>query len=341
MSIAVRMYLQTWQMKMSLCLSWSLCAIAFEEFCYNCPDDWRLKKEIETVWQPYFFISLQFFRFLDATKYIIQVWTNGSDSIIGGLLKQRYRLIMSNYDAWYLDCGYGAWLYSGVGPENNWCSPFKGKFHGSPFNESMINSHQQCRLENRLQEQHEAHGGCAGPGLAHVREVDFGRRGHHVERAIRWVQRRGQVMAERMCFCRTTLVRPPRDNVEGGGTKNSRTKTKNCNWTRLACWCHSAWVLQATRWQMLHAAKVRSHDVRGWCGAFRWSWFSEARSYSFQRRLELQYLYSQVDADFPFSRFYSCQTEILSNNSEQYDEVSVLISQFHFYSIIKWWLWLR
>ena len=35
---------------------------------------------------------------------------------------------MSNYDAWYLDCGYDAWLYSGSGPENNWCAPYKGKY---------------------------------------------------------------------------------------------------------------------------------------------------------------------------------------------------------------------
>ncbi len=65
-------------------------------------------------------------RFLDASKYIIQVWTTGTDTQIGELLKQKYRLIMSNYDAWYLDCGYGAWLYSDSGPENNWCAPFKG-----------------------------------------------------------------------------------------------------------------------------------------------------------------------------------------------------------------------
>ena len=27
----------------------------------------------------------------------------------------------------YLDCGYDAWLYTGSGPENNWCSPYKGR----------------------------------------------------------------------------------------------------------------------------------------------------------------------------------------------------------------------
>ena len=34
---------------------------------------------------------------------------------------------MSNYDSWYLDCGFGAWLYSDAGPDTNWCAPFKGE----------------------------------------------------------------------------------------------------------------------------------------------------------------------------------------------------------------------
>ncbi len=33
-----------------------------------------------------------------------------------------YIHVDSNYDAWYLDCGYGGW----VGAGNNWCSPYKG-----------------------------------------------------------------------------------------------------------------------------------------------------------------------------------------------------------------------
>ena len=41
---------------------------------------------------------------------------------IGRYVMQGFRVIMSNYDAWYLDCGYGGW----VGPNNNWCSPYKG-----------------------------------------------------------------------------------------------------------------------------------------------------------------------------------------------------------------------
>ena len=58
---------------------------------------------------------------LDPSKYIIQIWTKGDDQQIGDLLRQGYQLILSNYDAWYLDCGVSAW----VGKGNNWCSPYK------------------------------------------------------------------------------------------------------------------------------------------------------------------------------------------------------------------------
>ncbi|KAI5643348.1 glycosyl hydrolase family 20, catalytic domain-containing protein [Phthorimaea operculella] len=59
---------------------------------------------------------------LNKDDYIIQVWTTGVDPQIQGLLKKGYRLILSNYDALYFDCGYGAW----VGTGNNWCSPYIG-----------------------------------------------------------------------------------------------------------------------------------------------------------------------------------------------------------------------
>ncbi|XP_028037958.1 chitooligosaccharidolytic beta-N-acetylglucosaminidase [Bombyx mandarina] len=61
-------------------------------------------------------------KFLDKDEYIIQVWTTGADPQIQGLLQKGYRLIMSNYDALYFDCGFGAWVGSG----NNWCSPYIG-----------------------------------------------------------------------------------------------------------------------------------------------------------------------------------------------------------------------
>lgn len=60
--------------------------------------------------------------FLDSSKYIVQIWTTGQDPLIKELLDNKFRIIFSNYDALYLDCGFGAW----VGEGNNWCSPYKG-----------------------------------------------------------------------------------------------------------------------------------------------------------------------------------------------------------------------
>ena len=57
--------------------------------------------------------------------YTVQIWTDGSDTKdpqIKLLADKGYKMIFSNYDKTYLDCGYGAW----VGEGNNWCSPYKG-----------------------------------------------------------------------------------------------------------------------------------------------------------------------------------------------------------------------
>jgi len=61
-------------------------------------------------------------KYLSNEDYIIQIWTKGDDPEIKGLLNKGYKLIISNYDALYLDCGFGAW----VGEGNNWCSPYIG-----------------------------------------------------------------------------------------------------------------------------------------------------------------------------------------------------------------------
>ncbi|CAA3004232.1 Chitooligosaccharidolytic beta-N-acetylglucosaminidase [Olea europaea subsp. europaea] len=61
-------------------------------------------------------------RYLDPKKYIIQIWTKGDDPLIKELAEKKYRLIFSNYEALYFDCGFGAW----VGEGNNWCSPYIG-----------------------------------------------------------------------------------------------------------------------------------------------------------------------------------------------------------------------
>jgi len=61
-------------------------------------------------------------KFLSKDEYIIQIWTKGNDSVVKELIEKDFRVIFSNYDAWYLDCGYSSW----VGEGNNWCSPYKG-----------------------------------------------------------------------------------------------------------------------------------------------------------------------------------------------------------------------
>lgn len=59
---------------------------------------------------------------LPKEKYIIQVWTTGTDNQINQLLENGYKIILSNYDALYMDCGFGGWVTDG----NNWCSPYIG-----------------------------------------------------------------------------------------------------------------------------------------------------------------------------------------------------------------------
>lgn len=61
-------------------------------------------------------------KYLDKNRYIIQVWTKGDDPKVTTLLEKGYKLIISNYDALYLDCGFGGWVTDG----NNWCSPYIG-----------------------------------------------------------------------------------------------------------------------------------------------------------------------------------------------------------------------
>lgn len=51
-----------------------------------------------------------------------QIWTSGTDPKITDLLERGYKIIMSNYDALYFDCGFGSWVSTG----NNWCSPYTG-----------------------------------------------------------------------------------------------------------------------------------------------------------------------------------------------------------------------
>jgi hexosaminidase len=61
-------------------------------------------------------------QYLDKDRYIIQIWTKGDDPKLETILNNGYKVIVSNYDGLYLDCGFSAWVTEG----NNWCSPYIG-----------------------------------------------------------------------------------------------------------------------------------------------------------------------------------------------------------------------
>lgn len=60
--------------------------------------------------------------YVDKERTIIQIWTKGDDQKVGDLLKLGFKVIVSNYDALYLDCGFAGWVTDG----NNWCAPYIG-----------------------------------------------------------------------------------------------------------------------------------------------------------------------------------------------------------------------
>lgn len=44
-------------------------------------------------------------KYLDNKRYIIQIWTLGTDPLIAELINKGFPVIFSNYDALYFDCG--------------------------------------------------------------------------------------------------------------------------------------------------------------------------------------------------------------------------------------------
>lgn len=60
--------------------------------------------------------------FLNSSQYIIQIWSSSQDPVITEALTNGFRVIFTNHDSWFLDCGAGSWFGAG----NNWCSPYKG-----------------------------------------------------------------------------------------------------------------------------------------------------------------------------------------------------------------------
>jgi len=79
-------------------------------------------KPTAILWTSEFTNTAKFSRkYLPTDKYIIEVWDPSSANTIPNLLSAGYRILVANYDAWYMDCGFGEVLTPGV----NWCSPFK------------------------------------------------------------------------------------------------------------------------------------------------------------------------------------------------------------------------
>ena len=65
-----------------------------------------------------------FIKYLDPKIFSVQIWSSGndfSDATIKTVAENGFKMIFSNYDATYLDCGFGGWVAAG----NNWCSPYK------------------------------------------------------------------------------------------------------------------------------------------------------------------------------------------------------------------------
>lgn len=61
-------------------------------------------------------------QYLDKDRYIIQIWLDAFAPQIKYLLENGYKLIISPYDKFYLDCGFPGWVTDG----HNWCSPYHG-----------------------------------------------------------------------------------------------------------------------------------------------------------------------------------------------------------------------
>ncbi|KAJ8975881.1 hypothetical protein NQ317_015214 [Molorchus minor] len=80
----------------------------------------RTESDFIKLWNYFQAQALQ--RLYKKTSSPIPVWTKGDDVQITDLLENGYKLILSNYDALYLDCGFAGWVTDG----NNWCSPYIG-----------------------------------------------------------------------------------------------------------------------------------------------------------------------------------------------------------------------
>ncbi|XP_068249178.1 chitooligosaccharidolytic beta-N-acetylglucosaminidase-like isoform X2 [Palaemon carinicauda] len=85
------------------------------------------------LWNSQLTDSDQVERYIDPRKYIIQASGSVKDqNVIGDLLKKGFQVILSNSDAWSLNCGFGSWLTKGEHP----CGAYKGwqaVYDNSPY----------------------------------------------------------------------------------------------------------------------------------------------------------------------------------------------------------------
>lgn len=49
-------------------------------------------------------------RYLDPAKHIIQIWSQTTDKHMATIAESGFKMIFTNYNIMYLDCGFGNWL---------------------------------------------------------------------------------------------------------------------------------------------------------------------------------------------------------------------------------------
>lgn len=74
------------------------------------------------VWQSQLTGSQHLTTSYDSENVIVQIWANANFPQNLQILESDFKVILSNFDGLYLDCGVGDWNTNGG---VNWCSPFK------------------------------------------------------------------------------------------------------------------------------------------------------------------------------------------------------------------------
>ena len=67
----------------------------------------------------------EYIDYLDPKRYTIQIWTDSSDlsePSIKAVAEGGFKMVFSNSDGLYLDCGFSGWVWDSP----SWCSPYKG-----------------------------------------------------------------------------------------------------------------------------------------------------------------------------------------------------------------------